>query len=141
MKLRHFWNYIISKSFMYLLWPCRVLVLNILLNWWKEVVFFVVQIVLVLTLQATLSKRYIIFWACRAFLNFTFSMPFELLYYNWSYLKAANNVLKSYIKLCYVQVKFKRTSQSCSPSMLNNVLVIEMVNNCFSENKKNFAVG
>ena len=63
------WNYVIfaakiwtrksfissSKIFMYLLWPCRVLVLNFLLRYWKEVVFFVVQVLLVLTLQVTLT--------------------------------------------------------------------------------------
>ena len=56
--------------------------------------------------------------------------------YNWSLLKAVNNVLVSYTKLCYV--KFKWANQSCSPSkisqsMLNGALVIEMVNNSFSE--------
>ena len=46
-----------SKILMYLLWLYRV-VLNFLLKWWGEVAFFVVQVVLVLTLQATLrSKR------------------------------------------------------------------------------------
>ena len=44
----------------------------------------------------------------------------------------------SYIKLCHVYVKFKRINQSCfsskiSQSMLNGALVIEMVNNFFSE--------
>ena len=42
-----------SKTFMCLLWPCRVLALNFLLKQWKEV--FVVQVVLVLSLQATLK--------------------------------------------------------------------------------------
>ena len=55
----------------------------------------------------------------------------------------------SYIKLCYVYVTFKRTSQSCLPSkisqsinvennqlILNGALLIEMVSNSFSENKK-----
>ena len=48
------------------------------------------------------------------------------------------------LTLCYVYVQFKQANQSCSPSnlvnqsMLNGALVIEMVNNSFSENKKNF---
>ena len=47
----------------------------------------------------------------------------------------------SYIKLCNVYLKFKRTSQSCSaskisqPIMLNGALVIELA---FSESKKKF---
>ena len=41
---------------MYLLLPCRVLVLKFLLQYQEEVVFFVVQVVLVLTLQATLKE-------------------------------------------------------------------------------------
>ena len=61
--------------------------------------------------------------------------------YHLRYMKAVNNVLISYTKLCYV--KFKKVNQSCSPSkisqsMLNNALVIETVNNSFSESKKNF---
>ena len=59
-------------------------------------------------------------------------------------MKAVSNVLRSYIKLCSVDVKFKRANQSCSPSklanqsILNGALAIEMVNNTFSESKKNF---
>ena len=48
------------------------------------------------------------------------------------------NSLRSYIKLCYV--KFKRTNQRCSPSKINVEWCTckEMVNNSFSESKKNF---
>ena len=54
-------------------------------------------------------------------------------------MKAVKNVLTSYIKLCYVYVKFKWTNQSYSlqklsnQSMLSGALVIEMANNYFSE--------
>ena len=66
--------------------------------------------------------------------------PYHLRY-NWLWLKAANNFLTNYTKLCYV--KFKWTNQSCSPSkigqsMMNGAFVIEMGNNSFSESKKNF---
>ena len=56
----------------------------------------------------------------------------------------AVSVLKNYIKLSCVYVKFKRANQSCSPSkisqqsMLIGALVIEMVSNSLSESKKNF---
>ena len=53
--------------------------------------------------------------------------------YNWLLLKAVN--------VLYVYVQFKRTSQICSPSkisqsLLNSALVMEIVNNSFSESKK-----
>ena len=55
--------------------------------------------------------------------------------YNWLLLKAVN--------VLYVYVQFKRTNQSCLPSkisqsLLNGALVMEMVNNSFSEGKENF---
>ena len=54
-------------------------------------------------------------------------------------MKAVNNVLISYTKLCCV--KFKWANQSCSPSkisqsMSNGALVTEMLSNSFSESKK-----
>ena len=58
-------------------------------------------------------------------------------------MKAANNVLTSFIKLRHVFVKLKQTNQNCSPSklanqsMLNGAIVIQMVNNSFSESNKN----
>ena len=48
--------------------------------------------------------------------HFTYHLGY---YYSWSKLKAVNNVLTSYIKLCYVYVKFKRTNQSCSFSKIS----------------------
>ena len=53
--------------------------------------------------------------------------------YNWLLLKAAN--------VSYVYVQFKQTNQRCSPSkisqsLLNGVLLMEMVNNSYSESKK-----
>ena len=56
---------------------------------------------------------------------------------------ALNNVLTSYIELCDAYVKFKQTNQSCPPSKLANqsmlygALLIQRVNNSFSEIKKN----
>ena len=54
-------------------------------------------------------------------------------------MKAVNKVLISYTKLYYV--KFKWANQSCSPSkisqsIMHGALVIEMVNNSFSETRK-----
>ena len=43
--------------------------------------------------------------------HFTFHILLEVLYYNWSYLNAANTVLTSYIKICYVYVNFRRAYQ------------------------------
>ena len=40
-------------------------------------------------------------------------------------MKAVNNVLTSYIKLCYVYVKFKQTNQSCSSSKINQLINVE----------------
>ena len=54
--------------------------------------------------------------------------------YNWLLLKAVN--------VLYVYVQFKRTNQSChlqklsNQSLLNSALVMEIVNNSFSESKK-----
>ena len=58
-------------------------------------------------------------------------------------MKAVSNALTSYIKLCYVYVKFKRVKVAhlqklANQSMLNGALGIEMVNNSFSEITKNF---
>ena len=57
--------------------------------------------------------------------------------YKWLLLKPAN--------VLYVYVQFKPTNQSCSPSkisqsLLNGALVMEMVNNSFSESKKTLIV-
>ena len=37
---------------------------------------------------------YIIFWTCRSFSHFTFYIPLEVLYYEWSQLKAVTKILK-----------------------------------------------
>ena len=56
----------------------------------------------------------------------------------------AVNVLTSFIKLFNVYVKLKQNNQNCSlsklanQSMLNGAIVIQMVNNSFSESNKNF---
>ena len=55
---------------------------------------------------------------------FTFHIPLEVLYYNWSLLKAAN-VLMNYTKLCSVYVQFKRANQSCSPSKISQSINVE----------------
>ena len=80
----------------------------------------------------------IVFWACHAFSHFLFYIPLEVLYSNWSKLKAVNNVWASYIKSRYVYVKFKRTNQSCLPSKISKSINVEMVNNSFNESKNNF---
>ena len=65
--------------------------------------------------------------------------------YNRLRLKAIKNVLTSHIKLCYVYVnsnepiKVAHLQKLANQSMLNVALLIEMVNNSFSESKKNFA--
>ena len=52
------------------------------------------------------------------------------------------NVLTSYIKSCYVFVKFRLANENYSPSklaslsLLNGVLVIQMVSNSLNESKK-----
>ena len=88
---------------------------------------------------------YIMFWTCPAFSYFTFHMLFEVLYDNWSLLQAANNALTSYIKLCnYVMLnsnepnKVAHLQKLGNQSVLNGALVIEIVNNSFSESKKSF---
>ena len=40
-------------------------------------------------------------------------------------MKAVNNALMSYIKLCYVYVKFKQTNQSCSPLKISQSINVE----------------
>ena len=40
-------------------------------------------------------------------------------------MKAVKNILTSYIKLCYVYVKLKRTNQSCSPSKVRRPINVE----------------
>ena len=40
-------------------------------------------------------------------------------------MKAVKNVLTSYIKLCYVYVKFNWTNQSCSSSKINQSINVE----------------
>ena len=40
-------------------------------------------------------------------------------------MKAVKNVLTSYNQLCYIYVKFKRTSQSCSPSKISQSNSVE----------------
>ena len=40
-------------------------------------------------------------------------------------MKAVKNVWASYIKLCYVYVKFKWTNQSCSSSKINQTINVE----------------
>ena len=72
---------------------------------------------------------------------FTFHVShttWSIIDYSW---KLLYNFLTSYTKLCYV--KFKSANQKCSTSkislsMLNGALVIQMINNSFSESKKNF---
>ena len=55
-------------------------------------------------------------------------------------------VLTSYIKLCYVYVnsvesiKVAHFQKLTNQSMLNGALVLEMINNFFSESKKNFLI-
>ena len=65
-------------------------------------------------------------------------------------MKAVNNVLMSYIKLCYVYVKSKRTNQSCSSSIISQSTNVEWPTcdrngkntlsktGSMSESKKNF---
>ena len=40
-------------------------------------------------------------------------------------MKAVKNVSTSYIKLCYVYVKFKWTNQSCSSSKISQLINVE----------------
>ena len=87
---------------------------------------------------------YIMFWTCPAFSLFAFHIPLEVLYDNWSLLKAVNNALTSSITLYnYVMlnsnkpIKVNHLQKLANQSVLNGALVIEMVNNSFSESKKN----
>ena len=57
-----------------------------------------------------------LFWICPAFSHFTFHISLEVLYLNWSRLKAVNNVLTSYVKFGYIYGNFKIANQGCSPS-------------------------
>ena len=78
-----------------------------------------------------------LFWTClNTFSHFTFPIPLEVLYYNWSLLKAVK-VLTSYIKLCYVYVQFKRANQSCSPSKISQSVNLER-RNCDRNGKQFF---
>ena len=60
--------------------------------------------------------------------TFHISQPLEAFYYNWSYMKAAKNFLMSYIKFCYVYVKFNEPikvahlQKLANQSMLNGTL-------------------
>ena len=60
-----------------------------------------------------------LFRTCPAFSHFTFHILLEVLYYNWSWLNAVNNVLTSYIKFCYVYVNFKQSNKSSSPTKIS----------------------
>ena len=59
-------------------------------------------------------------------------------------MNAVNNVLKGYIKFCYVYVNIKQTNQSCSPSKISQSVNGEWrtcdgnENNFFSKSKKKF---
>ena len=71
-------------------------------------------------------------WTCPAFSHFTFHRPLDLLYNNWLLLKAVNNALTSYIKLCnYVMlnsnepIKVAHLQKLANQSVLNGALVIE----------------
>ena len=48
----------------------------------------------------------------------------DVLFYGWSLLKAVN-VLRSYIKLCYIYVHFKQANQTCSPSKNSQSISVE----------------
>ena len=48
----------------------------------------------------------------------------DVLFYDWSLLKAVN-VLRSYIKLCYVYVHFKQANQTCSPTKNSQSISVE----------------
>ena len=55
--------------------------------------------------QAVVCNCYVMFWACQTlhFSHFTFHITLEVLYYNWSELKAVNNVLTSWIKFIFMK--------------------------------------
>ena len=69
-----------------------------------------------------------------------FYKPLEAIYHNWSYMKAVKSV---YIKFILNDVMFMLNSNEpiksahlqrlTNQSMLNGALVVEMVNNSFSE--------
>ena len=56
--------------------------------------------------------------------HFTSPIPLEILYFNWSSLKAIN-VLTNHTKLCYVYGQFKRTNLSCSPSKISQSINVK----------------
>ena len=60
--------------------------------------------------------------------------------YNRLRLKAVKNALTSHIKLCYVYVNLNEPIKVAHLQKLANqvALLIEIVNNSFSESKKNF---
>ena len=75
---------------------------------------------------------------------FTLHLPLEVLYYNWSLLKAVK-VLVSYIELFYVfmfnsnkPIKVVHLQKLDNQSMLTGALVKEMVNKFSRESKKTF---
>ena len=79
------------------------------------------------------------------FSHFSFYMPLEVLKaVNRQKLKTVNNDVTSYIKLCFVMlnsnepIKVARLQKLANQPMLTGALLIEMVNNFFSEMKKNF---
>ena len=77
--------------------------------------------------------------------TFHISHPLEVFYDNWSLLKAVSNALTSYIKFCdYVMlnsnepIKNAHLQKLANQSVLGGALLIEIVNNSFTENKKIF---
>ena len=68
-----------------------------------------------------------LFWICPAFSHFTFHISREVLYHNWSKLKAVNNILTSYVK--FGPIKVAHLQNLANQAMTNGALVIEMVNN------------
>ena len=69
--------------------------------------------------------------------DFTFYISLEVLYYNWSCFNELYYVI--FILISNEAIKVADLQKSTSQLMLNAALVIEMVNNPFSESKKNFA--
>ena len=64
-------------------------------------------------------------WTCmNTFSHFISPITLEVLYYNWSLLKAVN-ALMSIIELCHVYIQFKRANQSCSPSIISQSINVE----------------
>ena len=73
-----------------------------------------------------LANCYIVLNMQSIFITFHIShTTWGIIDHSWKLLTMFNNVLTSYIKLCYVYVKFKRANQRCSPPKISQSINVE----------------